>query len=71
MEQFRLECRGGCWGGYIGVGWRPAICGTLNQTGQDDTEASTFSSEEEAWEALDVYSGDTPNDVEFRVVRFS
>jgi hypothetical protein len=53
------------------VGWRPAICGTLNQTGQDDTEASTFSSEEEAWEALDVYSGDTPNDVEFRVVRFS
>jgi hypothetical protein len=36
---YRIEVTGE-WGGTVG-GWRPAITGTLNQTGGDDEWAST------------------------------
>jgi hypothetical protein len=43
----------GVWAGDASPGWRPAVAGTLNQTGGPDEEASTFSSLEEAESTLD------------------
>ena len=43
---YRIEVHGN-WAGSSGS-WRPAISGTLNQTGEDDESASTFRSHEEA-----------------------
>lgn len=34
------------------IGWRPGICGTLNQTNQPDAAASTFTTKRAAAEAL-------------------
>jgi hypothetical protein len=42
----------GEWAGEVG-GWRPAIAGTVNQTGLTDEEASTFRTHEEASLALE------------------
>jgi len=39
------------WGGWHGSGWRPAVAGTVNQTGLPDGEASCFPSEDVAEEA--------------------
>lgn len=46
---YRVEVRG-TFGGATG-GWRPAITGTLNQTGKSDAEASTFQTEGDAEDA--------------------
>jgi hypothetical protein len=43
----------GEWGGAVLNGWRPAITGTLNQTGEDDGSASTFDTHDEAAWVLD------------------
>lgn len=40
MQTFQIQVRGS-FGGTTG-GWRPAVTGTLNQTGRSDAEASTF-----------------------------
>jgi hypothetical protein len=48
-----LQVRGE-WAGDVTPGWRPAVAGTLNQTGQSDEQASTFSSIEEAEATLGV-----------------
>lgn len=37
----------GTWGGQVATDWRPAVTGTLNQTGRSDLDASTF----ETWGA--------------------
>lgn len=39
-KKFLVEVAGN-WAGSTG-GWRPAVCGVMNQTGKDDREASTF-----------------------------
>ena len=46
MARYRIEVHGE-WAGMVGA-WRPAISGTLNQTGRDDVEASTFDTRDEA-----------------------
>jgi hypothetical protein len=43
----------GEWGGSVG-GWRPAITGTLNQTGREDAWASTEDTREAAEATLDA-----------------
>lgn len=43
----------GDWAGQTG-GWRPAIDGTINQTGRSAEEASTFTNRGEAFRALDL-----------------
>jgi len=42
----------GEWAGVSG-GWRPAVSGTLNETGRDDTWASTSDTREEAQDTLE------------------
>ena len=49
---FQIQVTGD-WGGAIG-GWRPAITGTLNQTGQDDAWASTEDTRDAAEATLDA-----------------
>lgn len=44
-SKYRVEVRG-TWAGESSTVWRPAISGTLNQTGKSDLEASTFPSYE-------------------------
>ena len=48
---YQIQVRGE-WGGSVG-GWRPAITGTLNQTGQSDDYASTEDTHEAAQATLD------------------
>lgn len=50
MIRYRVEVRG-AFAGAVGD-WRPAIAGTLNQTGQSD--ASTFDYEGRALEAAEM-----------------
>jgi hypothetical protein len=51
VSGYQVQVRGE-WGGSVG-GWRPAITGTLNQTGRDDAWASTADTHEEAQATLD------------------
>lgn len=50
MIKVRLEVHGE-WAGSVDgrLYWRPAVTGTLNQTGKDDYDASEFSSRDEAY----------------------
>jgi hypothetical protein len=48
---FQIQVTGE-WAGVVG-GWRPAISGTVNQTGESDDDASTFASHDEAQTTLD------------------
>lgn len=64
MSKHMVQVRG-AFGGEVGSAWRPAISGTLNQTGQADAEASTFDSSEEAREVGDQFCQDAQ---EWRVV---
>jgi hypothetical protein len=61
-NSFQVQVRG-VFGG-TSDGWRPAITGTLNQTGLSDAEASTFESYGAAQEALGLVqeSGATVED---------
>lgn len=57
--RFRLEVYGD-WAG-ITSGWRPAIDGTVNLTGENPQHASTFNTlaeAEEAWEACQSEGAD-------------
>lgn len=47
----KIEVRGD-WGGAVASGWRPAVTGTLNTSGESDDHASTF---ETRGEALSFY----------------
>lgn len=49
--RYVIEVKGN-WGGASGS-WRPAVTGTLNQTGRSDEEASTFDTHEAAKAILD------------------
>lgn len=51
-NRYRVEVRG-TFGGSIG-GWRPAITGTLNQTGRSDEDASSTPSADEAAEYAEL-----------------
>lgn len=44
---FQIQVKGE-WAGGVGNTWRPAIDGTLNQTGRPRDEASTFDTIEDA-----------------------
>jgi hypothetical protein len=69
----------GPWAGSVG-GWRPAVDGTMNQSGRPAAEASTFATEDEAEEVMAqcqdeadedaIRSGDEDraDDTSFRVV---
>lgn len=48
---FQIQVRGE-WAGAVG-GWRPAVAGTVNQTGLSDEEASTCATHDEAQATLD------------------
>jgi hypothetical protein len=52
---FQIQVTGE-WAGTLG-GWRPAIAGTVNQTGESDAAASTFTTHDEASIALDRVIG--------------
>lgn len=43
----------GSFGGQSTLAWRPAVTGTLNQTGKSDDYASTFLTHEEADDVLE------------------
>lgn len=52
MRSYRIEVRGE-WAGSVSSDWRPAISGTLNQTGESDEEASTCDTHDEAQATLE------------------
>jgi hypothetical protein len=49
--RYQIQVRGE-WAGRVG-GWRPAVDGTINQTGLPAAEASTFASHDDAQACLD------------------
>ena len=57
----------GEWAGKLG-GWRPAVDGTANQTGEPAEEASRFSTFEAAQDCLNAMSGDAAHRGQFRIV---
>ena len=63
---YQLQVRG-TWAGYADAGWRPAVDGTLNQSGMDPEEASTFRSRRAALTfALEFVVPENP--AEWRIV---
>lgn len=64
--RYRVEVRGE-FGGAVG-GWRPAICGTLNQSGLSDAKASTFDDADDAEEALAVVLAEGADEEDTRIV---
>jgi hypothetical protein len=62
--RYRVETRGD-WAGEPAGRWRPAIAGTLNQTGGPDAAASSADTEEEAeaLRALCIAEGASPDDL--------
>ena len=60
MTSYQVQVTGE-WGGSVG-GWRPAITGTLNQTGQSDAWASTCDSHDAASALLDDLVQNLAND---------
>ena len=51
---WRIEVQCQEWGNTLQDGWRPAIDGSLNQTGMTADEASTFTTRREAERVLDA-----------------
>ena len=60
--RYRVEVRGE-WAGGLG-GWRPAVSGTLNQTGMSDADASTFEDSDEADEGAETIRAELDADRE-------
>jgi len=65
-NSYRVEVRGS-FGGTVG-GWRPAITGTLNQTGRSDEEASRFANSDEADEAVTLCVAEGARREDLRIV---
>lgn len=51
------------WGGTLHSGWRPAIAGTLNQTGLSDEASSEFPSLRSAMEFLPMVRAEAPESI--------
>jgi hypothetical protein len=68
MSTYRIEVTGE-FGGAVG-GWRPAVTGALNQTGQSEEAASTFGTAAEAESVMHHVVTILHNDrsAEFRIV---
>ena len=64
---YQIQVRGS-WADGDSNEWRPAIAGTLNQTGLSDEEASTFATCREASDVLDELVR-PQNPVEMRIVQ--
>lgn len=52
--RYMIQVRGE-WGGATSSAWRPAITGTINQTGRSDIDASTFDKADDAVGAQAAY----------------
>lgn len=63
---YQIQVRGE-WAGSVG-GWRPAVSGSVNQTGLSDEHASTFASEIEAEAALVALVREGAHEAELRIV---
>lgn len=61
--KYKLEVRSNEWAGILRNGWRPAIAGTLNQTGLSDNEASTYPTLADAEADVAIVWEQEPEDV--------